>query len=73
VDRVDDLAGVDALQGDGGDAEVGVAELSLDDVERDALARHLHGMGVVQLMGREASADPGLDCELPERGAHRGG
>jgi hypothetical protein len=50
-----------------------VAELSLDDVERDALARHLHGMGVVQLMGREASADPGLDCELPERGAHRGG
>jgi hypothetical protein len=38
VDGVDDLAVVDALQVDGGDAEVGVAELALDDVERDAFA-----------------------------------
>jgi hypothetical protein len=38
VNGLDGLAVVDALQVDGGDAEVGVAELALDDVERDAFA-----------------------------------
>src|SRR3954471_5273138 len=38
VDGLDDLVGVDALQVDRGDAEVAVAELALDDVERDAFA-----------------------------------
>jgi hypothetical protein len=32
VDGLDDLAVVDALEIDGGHAEVGVAELALDDV-----------------------------------------
>src|SRR5215210_4644429 len=36
VDGGDDLFGVDALQVDRGGAEVGGAELALDDVERDA-------------------------------------
>jgi hypothetical protein len=46
VDRVDDLGAVDALEVDRGDAEVGVPELALDDDQRHALARHLHGVGV---------------------------
>jgi hypothetical protein len=36
VDGADDLAAVDALQVDAGDAEVGVPELTLDDDERNA-------------------------------------
>jgi hypothetical protein len=40
VDRVDDLAAVDALEVDGCDPEVGVPELALDDVERDAFTGH---------------------------------
>jgi hypothetical protein len=34
----DDLGVVDALQVDGGDAEVAVAELAVDDYERNAFA-----------------------------------
>ena len=44
--RVDDLAVVDALQVDRGDPEVRMAELPLYDVERDALAGHLDGVGM---------------------------
>src|SRR5215216_6269955 len=43
VDGVDDLGVVDALQVNGGDAEVGVPELALDDDQRHALAGHLDG------------------------------
>ena len=46
VDGVDDLGVVDALEIDRGDAEVGVAELALDDDQRHALAGHLDGVGV---------------------------
>ena len=46
VHRVDDLAVVDALQVDRGDPEVRMAELPLYDVERDALAGHLDGVGM---------------------------
>jgi len=46
VDGADDLAAVDALEVDAGDAEVGVSELSLDYDERDALVRHLDRMTV---------------------------
>jgi hypothetical protein len=35
MDGVDDLVVVDPLQIDRGDAEVGVTELALDDVQRD--------------------------------------
>jgi hypothetical protein len=46
VESVDDLAAVDALQVYGCDPEVAVAELALDDDQRDALAGHLDGVGV---------------------------
>src|SRR4051795_11881920 len=57
VDGVDDLGVVDALEVDRGDAEVGVAELALDDDQRNAFARHLDGAGVAQLVRREAPPD----------------
>jgi len=41
------------LEVDRGDAEVAVAELALDDDERHALVRHLDGVGVAELVGRE--------------------
>src|SRR5215212_8730553 len=59
VDGVDDLGVVDALQIDRGDAEVGVAELALDDDQRHALAGHLDGVRVAQLVRREAPPHPG--------------
>jgi hypothetical protein len=43
---IDDFAAIDALEVDRGDPEVGVSELALDDVERNAFAGHLDGMGV---------------------------
>lgn len=39
------------------DAEVGVAELALDHVHRDALARHLDRVGVAELMRGKAATD----------------
>jgi hypothetical protein len=64
VDGGDDRFGVDALEVNRGRAEVGVAELALDDVERHAFARELDGVGVAQLVRREAAPDtPGrLTC-----------
>ena len=59
VDGVDDLGVVDALEVDGGDAELAVAELALNDHERDAFAGHLDGVGVSQLMRGEASPHAG--------------
>jgi hypothetical protein len=59
VNGFDDLGVVDALQVDGGDAEVAVAELALDDDQRDALARHLDGVSVTELVWCEAPAHPG--------------
>ena len=55
VNGVDDLGAVDALQVDRGDAEARVAELALDDDQRHALASHLDGVGVPELVGREAA------------------
>src|SRR3954454_375957 len=60
VDGVDDLGAVDALQVDRGDPEVGVPELALDDDQRHALAGHLDGMRVPQLVRREAPPYAGL-------------
>jgi hypothetical protein len=42
---------------DRGRAEIGVAELALDHVERHALARELDGMRVAQLVRRGAAPD----------------
>ena len=58
VDGLDDFAVVDALQVDGRDAEVGVAELALDDVERNALAGHLDGVRVAELCGAKRRRTP---------------
>ncbi len=66
VDGVDDLGVVDALQVDGGDAEVAVSELALDDDQRDAFACHLDGVGVAELVRREAPAHAGRGGGAPE-------
>jgi hypothetical protein len=47
---------VDGLQVDRRRAEVAVAELALDDVERHAFAREFESVGMTQLMGREAAS-----------------
>jgi hypothetical protein len=57
VDGADDLAAVDALQVDAGDAEVGVPELTLNHDERNAFVGHLDRMGVPKLVWREAASD----------------
>jgi hypothetical protein len=72
VDGVDDFAGVDALEVDGGHAEVAVAELALDDVEWDAFARELDRVCVTSLMRREPSPDAGTHGAALERRS-RGG
>ena len=63
---VDDLGVVDALQVDGGDAEIGVPELPLNDDQRHALARHLDGVGVPQLMRRKPPPRAGMSSHLPQ-------
>jgi hypothetical protein len=52
MDRADDLAAVDALEIDARDSEVCV--LPLDHDKRHAFVRHLNGVGMPQLMRREA-------------------
>ena len=54
------LLGIDALEVDGGRAEVGVPELALNDVQRHALARELERVRVAQLMGRKRRLTPAL-------------
>jgi hypothetical protein len=60
VDGADDLAAVDPLEVDAGDAEVGVPELPLDHNERNALVRHLDGVSVPQLMRCEPTPNAGF-------------
>ena len=62
MDGVDDVGVVDALEVGRGDAEVAVAELALDDKERDAFVGHLDGVGVAELVRRETSPDTGERC-----------
>ena len=69
---VDDLGVVDALQVDRGDPEVAVAELALDDDQWDAFAGHLDGVGVAQLVRREAAAHAGRSGGAGQVGS-RGG
>jgi hypothetical protein len=54
-----DLLGVDPLQGNRGRTELGVAELALDDVQRNALASELERVRVAQLLRLEAAPDHG--------------
>jgi hypothetical protein len=46
------------LEADRGDAEVAVAELALDHHQRHAIARHLDGVRVAELVGREPARTP---------------
>ena len=74
VDGFEDLGVVDDLEVVRGDDEVAVAELALDDDERHALVRHLHGVCVTQLMGREAPTNAsgcGCAAQLGTRGGGR--
>jgi hypothetical protein len=59
VHGFDDFGVVDALQVHGRDPEVAVAELTLDDHERDALVSELDGVRVAQLVRGEAATDAG--------------
>ena len=71
MDGFDDLGVVDALEVDRGDAEVAVAELALGDDERHALVGHLDGVGVAELVGREAPTNArgcGRTAQLSTRG-----
>jgi hypothetical protein len=68
----DDLVDVDSLQVDACRAEVGMAELALDDVQRNTLAGELDGVRMTQLVGSEASADTCLGCMAAKLGADRG-
>jgi hypothetical protein len=47
-------------------------ELALDDDQRDAFAGHLDGVGVPELMWREASLHSRRRRGTPQLGAHRG-
>jgi hypothetical protein len=59
VHDVDDLGVIDPAEVDRSDREVGVAELTLDDEQRHAFARHLRGVSVSQLVGREPASHSG--------------
>lgn len=69
------ISGLSIPAGGRGDREVGVAELPLDDEQWDSLARHLHGMGVPQLMGAKRQRTPARAaawwrCERTPAAAH---
>src|SRR5918992_161222 len=73
MDGLDDLAAVDALEVDAGDAEVAVSELALDDDQWHAFACHLDGVGVAELMRREAAPHSCRGGGAPQLGACRRG
>jgi hypothetical protein len=72
VDGADDLAAVDALEVDAGDAEVGMPELALDHTEPNALVRHLDGVGVPQLMRCEPPPNASFGGRVVQLLARRG-
>jgi hypothetical protein len=57
VHGLHDLAPVDALEADGGDAEVALSELALDD-DRYVFARHLHGVAYRSWCGTKRRRTP---------------
>jgi hypothetical protein len=58
VDRVDDLAGVDSLQVDRRDPEMGMPELPLNNRQRDPFVRHLDRMSMPELVRRKPPPHP---------------
>ncbi len=71
VDRDDDLGAIDPLQVDRSDTEVATAELALDHVERNALARHLNRVGMAELVRSEPAPNPSLQSKAPQLRPHR--
>src|SRR5436305_7233561 len=59
MDGVNDLRVIDPAQVHGGDGEIGMTELALDDQQRDTLTRHLYRVSMPELVRREASAYTG--------------
>lgn len=59
MDSVDDLGVVDASWIHQCDAEISVAKLSLNDVDRYTLPGHLNRVGVAELVRREPAPDAG--------------
>jgi hypothetical protein len=59
------------LQIDGGDAEVAVSELALDDDQRHAFASHLDRVGVTELMWRQATPHSSRDGGAKQLGTCR--
>jgi hypothetical protein len=55
-----------------GRAEIGVAQLALDDVQRDALAREFERVRVARLVRREPAPDAGLGGEPAQLAADPG-
>jgi hypothetical protein len=72
VDGVDDLGVVDALEIDRRDAEAGMAELALDDDQRNALAGHLDGVRVTELVRGKSPAYARLCSDASQLRAHGG-
>src|SRR4051794_6877028 len=58
---------------DGGDGEVGVAELALQDVDGDAFSDQFDGMAVAELVWCESPAHAGGLSELSQGATHRRG
>jgi hypothetical protein len=73
MDSVNDLGVIDATQIGGGDREVGVSELALDEQQRDAFARHLDCVGVAQLVGSEPAAHSSAGSDVMQLRADAGG
>ena len=73
VDGRDDLLGVDPLQVGAGGGQVRVAELALDQRQRDPLVQELDGVRVAQLVGREPAPDSGLEREVAQLDPCRAG
>src|SRR5918995_4611307 len=68
----DDLLRIDPLEVDRGRTEAGMAELTLNDVQRHALTRELERVRVTQLMRREPPPHARGGGEAPELAADTG-
>jgi hypothetical protein len=73
VDRVDDLARVDPLQVGTGRAEVGMPELALDDVHRNALSGQLDSVPMPELMRRKPASHARVGGQSAQLGTGCGG
>lgn len=56
-----------------GRRQVGLAELALDQRQRDPLVKQLHSVGMPELVRGQAPAHPGVDCGAVQLKAGGGG